>query len=622
MPFRISHCKLLLCLAAALGLGLAVAPAGALAAPTINEYATGTGPTDVTLGPDGNIWFVEAGQNRIGRVTPGGGYTFFSAGLSLGAGLAGITAGPDGNLWFTESNADRIGKITPTGAITEYGLGIDPGSQPQGITAGPDGNLWFTETGDDEIGRITTAGLIQEYPIAGPGTNFWGIVAGSDGNLWFTERNAAGGIGRASTSGVSNGFWATSSLPAGIALGPDGALWFAGSANPGSIGRITTAGTITQYTAGLTTTGVPLDIVTGNDGNMYFTENAGSGKLGQITPSGVITEFTASLTSAPFDITSGADGNIWFTESSGNRVARLTLPPAATTGVATAISATGATLAGTATPRAQATTVQFDWGLTSAYGTTTTPTAAGSGTSAVPVTQVISGLVPGTTYYYRVVATNASGTTYGADLSFTTTAPAPFAVPVAIVPPPTPGLPPATRPVLGRSATIAAISGTVLVELPGTDTYLPLSAASTVPVGTTIDATRGTLRLTNVRDRSGKLQTGRFWGGLFTVRQTRGKKPSTVLTLTAPLACSKSRHPSSVAAAKRVRELWGSDKNGRFVTRGRSAVATVRGTAWFTRDTCAGTLVKVTSGTVAVRDLVLKRTVIVRAGQSYLARLR
>ncbi len=71
-----------------------------------------------------------------------------------------------------------------------------------------------------------------------------------------------------------------------------------------------------------------------------------------------------------------------------------------------------------------------------------------------------------------------------------------------------------------------------------------------------------------------------------------------------------------------MRQLWGKDNNGRFVTRGRSAVATVRGTAWFTRDTCEGTLVKVTSGSVAVRDLVRKVTVIVRAGHKYLARLR
>ena len=87
------------------------------------------------------------------------------------------------------------------------------------------------------------------------------------------------------------------------------------------------------------------------------------------------------------------------------------------------------------------------------------------------------------------------------------------------------------------------------------------------------------------------------------------------------MSCAKSRlRLASATAGKRTRQLWGKDNNGRFVTRGRSAVATVRGTAWFTRDSCAGTLVSVTRGTVAVRDLVRKVTVIVRAGHKYLAR--
>ena len=143
-------------------------------------------------------------------------------------------------------------------------------------------------------------------------------------------------------------------------------------------------------------------------------------------------------------------------------------------------------------------------------------------------------------------------------------------------------------------------------------------------MGTRIDATAGTVRLTNVRDTTGKRQTATFWGGSFTVGQTRGTKATTVLRLTAPMTCPKSaRHLSAVAATKpRSRQLWGKDNNGRFVTRGRSAVATVRGTHWLVRDTCAGTLVKVTRGAVAVRDLVKQRTVIVKAGHSYLARTK
>ena len=90
-----------------------------------------------------------------------------------------------------------------------------------------------------------------------------------------------------------------------------------------------------------------------------------------------------------------------------------------------------------------------------------------------------------------------------------------------------------------------------------------------------------------------------------------------MLTLAAPLTCPKSPAPGSVAGGQAARaSSVGKDNNGRFVTRGRSAVATVRGTAWFTRDTCEGTLVKVTRGAVSVLDLVRKVTVIVPAGRS------
>src|SRR5271165_790374 len=59
------------------------------------------------------------------------------------SGPVGITAGPDGNLWFTEFSGNKIGRITPGGTVTEFSAGITPNSGPDGITAGPDGNLWF-----------------------------------------------------------------------------------------------------------------------------------------------------------------------------------------------------------------------------------------------------------------------------------------------------------------------------------------------------------------------------------------------------------------------------------------------------------------------------------------------
>jgi phosphodiesterase/alkaline phosphatase D-like protein len=94
--------------------------------------------------------------------------------------------------------------------------------------------------------------------------------------------------------------------------------------------------------------------------------------------------------------------------------------PSATTGAASAIAASSATVAASVNPNGVATTYAFQYGPTTNYGTQSATAQAGSGTSAVSVHATLSGLVSGTTYHYRVVATSAAGTTAGADATFTT----------------------------------------------------------------------------------------------------------------------------------------------------------------------------------------------------------
>jgi hypothetical protein len=97
--------------------------------------------------------------------------------------------------------------------------------------------------------------------------------------------------------------------------------------------------------------------------------------------------------------------------------------PVASTGNATAITPTSATLNGTVNPEGQATTYYFEYGTTTAYGSQTAMTSAGAGTSAVDVSATLASLAPNTPYHYRVVATNASGTALGSDVSFKTPKP-------------------------------------------------------------------------------------------------------------------------------------------------------------------------------------------------------
>ena len=95
-------------------------------------------------------------------------------------------------------------------------------------------------------------------------------------------------------------------------------------------------------------------------------------------------------------------------------------PPAVVTNAATSVGATGATLNGSVIPNGLATDAWFEWGTDStlAGSSTTQAQAMGSGSASQTISQVLTGLTTGTTYYYRVVASNGSGTSRGDILSF------------------------------------------------------------------------------------------------------------------------------------------------------------------------------------------------------------
>lgn len=97
-------------------------------------------------------------------------------------------------------------------------------------------------------------------------------------------------------------------------------------------------------------------------------------------------------------------------------------PPSVTTGAAGAITATGAVIGGAVNPNLLATTFHVDYGLNPAYGSSTPEQPVGSGTVAIAITAPIKSLLPGTTYHYRVTATNALGAVSGADRTFRTSA--------------------------------------------------------------------------------------------------------------------------------------------------------------------------------------------------------
>jgi streptogramin lyase len=255
----------------------------------------------------------------IGRVSlPSGQITEFP--VSLGLELCSITVGPDGNVWFVKPYGDvsTIGKITPSGTITEIAV---PGDLvPSDITAGPDGNLWFPAEGLQclgKVGRVTPNGVIDVFDL--PDEFCWlssGITEGPDGALWFTAIHA---IGRITVDGVVTRFPVEgATYIQEITAGLDKTLWFTAD---DTIGRVTTSGDVTLFPLAAGST--PLGITLGPDGNVWFAERDAN-KLGWITPAGVISEWTLPRPdSEPTDITSTSNGRLVFTESATDRIGGL-----------------------------------------------------------------------------------------------------------------------------------------------------------------------------------------------------------------------------------------------------------------------------------------------------------
>ena len=107
--------------------------------------------------------------------------------------------------------------------------------------------------------------------------------------------------------------------------------------------------------------------------------------------------------------------------------APLGLAPAVVTGFAFNITGTSASVYGSIDPNGLPSNVSFQYGTTAGYGSTVTiGTKSGDGVQSIQA--AFANLRPGTTYHYRVVASNSAGNVVGADRTFTTVASAPAAV--------------------------------------------------------------------------------------------------------------------------------------------------------------------------------------------------
>jgi virginiamycin B lyase len=279
----------------------------------------------MAAGPDGSVWFSEAGSGGAGaisRIDRAGRVSRFP--VPIRSGPSSLAPAADGVVWFTDQGGSAIGRLAPSGSTSMYPIGSS--GYPTRIATAADGNVWFTvqERVTDWIGRMTPAGTVTRYPLAdGRRVRTGSILVGPDGNLWFAMSD---GLGRMTPEGVLTEVAMTATLGApAITVGPDRAIWFASNSLTQAV---PTVGRVATGPVPLITAVYPLPggaglggIAAGADGNLWVAEHE-LHSIARVTPGGQVTQY--SLVSDRFpDLLAASDGIMWL--SAGGLV-RFDLP--------------------------------------------------------------------------------------------------------------------------------------------------------------------------------------------------------------------------------------------------------------------------------------------------------
>jgi sugar lactone lactonase YvrE len=439
------------------------------------------------------------------------------------------------------------------------------------LAVGPDGSVYAADTGNNRIQKFTADGaFVLEWGSSGAAPGQFntprGVTVGPDGSVYVVDTNnnrvqrfdANGAfLSEWGSQGAGNGQF---SAPTGLAAGPDGSVYVGDSGN-GRVERFLGDGTFLSVIA------------------------SGAGGFGSISGLGV-----------------GPDGSLYVVEAGVNRVERFD-----TNGV-----------------------FQNAWGSTgSGDGQFQGPQSVAASAAGVYVADstrsVVQKFSPDGTFLDNLDRAASGDPSFGGPVGVAISPTGAIYVAqnlgrISRIRETSPGgtLPP---PQTGQTANAEPAGGTVKVKTPGSNQFVLLNVAQQIPIGSIVDVTKGTITLTTTASAT-TTQTATFFAGVFKLAQDKSAAPVTELQLFGgdfKKACGTSgRAVASAGKKKVVRRLWGVGK-GRFRTKGRYSSAAIRGTEWLTQDRCDGTLVRVKAGSVTVRDLVRKKTVIVQAPKSYLS---
>jgi hypothetical protein len=533
------------------------APAGALESHTfslsIGEPGSGAGELS---GPQGvavnatthDVYVADTGNDRIDEFEANG--TFVRA---WGWGVA-------------DGISEKLQTCTLTCFTGLSGSGPGQFERPDFIavdnsTGASKGDVYVGDTDDNFITKFSESGALIEswggHGQAGLGMyeEVAGVAVEHDGTPVAISRGSL--VFRLAADGsVSEHFEvARGTAPLGLAVDDEGNLFKLNLQQ--TVEEITSKGDDVGQATTIFGTGVAVDSTTGG---LYFDARGGEIDHYAFSSLGVVSEpGGGTCTVAPETGCEATDhfggtkleearglavdssnADVYVADPTANQIDVFTpaaLPDAATEAVSN-LQTTTATLNGSVNPEGVATTYQFVYGTTTAYGTLDPVTPAGAGADSSNHTESanVSGLSPNTVYHYRIAATDASGTYYGQDKTFETAGPPTLEGEAAVE----------------TSRTQSTIQGAI--DPHGFDTHYMVEYGTSAAYGASTATTDvgSEAAYQTVSTRISGLQPGRTYHYRIVASSSQGAVDSPDLTLTTPESAPIEEEAASSLSATRA----------------------------------------------------------------------
>ena len=137
----------------------------------------------MAAGPDGVVWATLQSGNQLLRIAPDGAITAIDL-PRPGAVPSDVAVGADGSVWFLQFRANRIGQLKD-GKFADFEVAKENAGL-SGLAVAGDGAVWFGMMRRASLGRLR-GGRIDMFPLPRENARPYSLAVDREGNVWYAD---------------------------------------------------------------------------------------------------------------------------------------------------------------------------------------------------------------------------------------------------------------------------------------------------------------------------------------------------------------------------------------------------------------------------------------------------